>query len=116
MNKNQKKGFTIVELVTVVAVLAVLGGILYAAVQGLYGAADENAKATKANEITKAYYQAIDAGGTVSDPATDAAATIGELNAGIPIPGLTGVNIHLEPDAVAAEYSWDATEGMFIAN
>ena len=55
MKKNNKKGFTIVELVIVIAVIAILSAVLIPTFGGIIDSANESAALQKANNAYKSY-------------------------------------------------------------
>ena len=54
--KNNRKGFTTVELIIVIAVIAILATVLIPTFSGLIGKADESAALQSANNIFKSYF------------------------------------------------------------
>ena len=66
MRKNNRKGFTIVELVIVIAVIAILAGVLIPTFAGIINKAKESAALQEAQNIYKEVY-ALD----ISDGAVD---------------------------------------------
>ena len=73
MKKMNKKGFTIVELVIVIAVIAILAGVLIPTFSGIVEKAQVSAEQQK---ITNAYKEAyaialVDGNGTIKDGAVD---------------------------------------------
>ena len=67
MKKNNKKGFTLVELVIVVAVMAVLVAVAIPTVQSIVGTAESNVAATNAQTIESMLKLAVANGKTLSD-------------------------------------------------
>ena len=65
--KNNKKGFTLVELVIVVAVMAVLVAVAIPTVQSIVGTAESNVAATNAQTIESMLKLAVANGKTLSD-------------------------------------------------
>ena len=55
MKRNNKKGFTIVELVIVIAVIAILAGVLIPTFAGITNRAKESAALQEATNALKAY-------------------------------------------------------------
>ena len=105
MRKNNRKGFTIVELVIVIAVIAVLAGVLIPTFSGIVG----KAKASKAQQEAAALYKelyALD----MSDGKLD------ELDNGeaITIDGKTGYTYDVANDGTIT-FSWtvDGYEASF---
>jgi prepilin-type N-terminal cleavage/methylation domain-containing protein len=60
MKRNNKKGFTIVELVIVIAVIAILAGVLIPTFSGIVKKAQENAALQEAKTIMTNYTASID--------------------------------------------------------
>ena len=54
--KNNRKGFTTVELVIVIAVIAILATVLIPTFSNLIGKAEESAALQEANNIFKSYF------------------------------------------------------------
>lgn len=68
MRKNNRKGFTIVELVIVIAVIAILAGVLIPTFSGIVKKAKENAALQEAkNEYTNVYAMAISSDGVIAE-------------------------------------------------
>lgn len=68
MRKNNKKGFTIVELVIVIAVIAILAAVLIPTFSGIVTKAKENAALQEAkNEYTNIYALALSSDGVIDD-------------------------------------------------
>ena len=59
MRKSNKKGFTIVELVIVIAVIAILAGVLIPVFSGVIGNANKSAAMQEMNSEWKTYYAKI---------------------------------------------------------
>ena len=55
MKRNNKKGFTIVELVIVIAVIAILAGVLIPTFAGITNKAKDSAALQEATNVLKAY-------------------------------------------------------------
>lgn len=71
MNKMNKKGFTIVELVIVIAVIAILAGVLIPTFGGIIERANESAEMQKvAAAYKEAYALALSGDGKISGTAT----------------------------------------------
>lgn len=80
MKKNNKKGFTLVELVIVVAVMAILVAVAIPTVKSVVSSADDAVKKSNANTIEsmiKLYMAENEA--TVSEDTIDAAVTAANL-------------------------------------
>ena len=80
MKKNNKKGFTLVELVIVVAVMAILVAVAIPTVKSVVSSADDAVKKSNANTIEsmiKLYMAENEA--TVSEGTIDAAVTAANL-------------------------------------
>ncbi|MBP3315587.1 MAG: type II secretion system protein [Clostridia bacterium] len=60
MKRNNKKGFTIVELVIVIAVIAILAGVLIPTFSGVVKKAQESAAVQEAKTIMTNYTASID--------------------------------------------------------
>ena len=60
MKKNNKKGFTIVELVIVIAVIAILSAVLIPTFTGVVKSAKESAAKNEARNEYMAYVQELD--------------------------------------------------------
>lgn len=60
MKRNNKKGFTIVELVIVIAVIAILAGVLIPTFAGIVEKANKNAALQEARAIMTNYVASID--------------------------------------------------------
>ena len=60
MKRNNKKGFTIVELVIVIAVIAILAGVLIPTFSGIVEKANESAAVQEAKTIMTNYTASID--------------------------------------------------------
>ena len=68
MRKNNRKGFTIVELVIVIAVIAILAGVLIPTFSGIVKKAKENAALQEAkNEYTNIYALALSSDGVIDE-------------------------------------------------
>lgn len=68
MKKNNRKGFTIVELVIVIAVIAILAGVLIPTFSGIVKKAKENAALQEAkNAYTNAYTLALSNDGIITE-------------------------------------------------
>ena len=68
MKRNNKKGFTIVELVIVIAVIAILAGVLIPTFSGVVKKAKENAALQEAkNAYTNAYALALSNDGVIDE-------------------------------------------------
>ena len=65
MKKNNRKGFTIVELVIVIAVIAILAGVLIPTFSGIVNKAKLNAALQEAKTIMTNYTASIDYSETV---------------------------------------------------
>lgn len=77
MKKNNRKGFTIVELVIVIAVIAILAGVLIPTFSGIVKKAKENAALQEAkNEYTNVYAIALSNDGIIDTKDTDTTANI----------------------------------------
>ncbi len=77
MKKNNRKGFTIVELVIVIAVIAILAGVLIPTFSGVVKKAKENAALQEAkNEYTNVYAIALSNDGIIDTKDTDTTANI----------------------------------------
>ena len=75
MKRNNKKGFTIVELVIVIAVIAILAGVLIPTFSGIISKAQESAALQKATASYKeAYAIALSDDGKIDD--TDGTNTV----------------------------------------
>jgi prepilin-type N-terminal cleavage/methylation domain-containing protein len=61
MKRNNKKGFTIVELVIVIAVIAILAGVLIPTFSGIVKNAKKSAALQEARSIYTQYVAAVDA-------------------------------------------------------
>ena len=72
MKKMNRKGFTIVELVIVIAVIAILAAVLIPTFSGIVEKAQESAEVQKVtNEYKEAYAEALlDNNGTLPDSLT----------------------------------------------
>ena len=60
MRKNNRKGFTIVELVIVIAVIAILAAVLIPTFAGIVSKANDSAAVQEANAIYKNYTAMVD--------------------------------------------------------
>jgi prepilin-type N-terminal cleavage/methylation domain-containing protein len=68
MRKNNRKGFTIVELVIVIAVIAILAGVLIPTFSGVVKKAKENAALQEIkNAYTNAYALALSNDGVITE-------------------------------------------------
>ena len=68
MRRNNKKGFTIVELVIVIAVIAILAAVLIPTFSGIVTKAKENAALQEAkNEYTNIYALALSDNGVIDE-------------------------------------------------
>ena len=75
MKRNNKKGFTIVELVIVIAVIAILAGVLIPTFAGIVEKANKNAALQEARAIMTNYVASIDY--TKGAPATEYYISVG---------------------------------------
>ena len=76
LNRTNKKGFTIVELVIVIAVIAILAAVLIPTFSGLVEKANKNAALTEAkNNMTN---DLVEATGDYANMASDKVVTLGE--------------------------------------
>ena len=69
MKKNNRKGFTIVELVIVIAVIAILAGVLIPTFSGIVKKAQESAALQEAQNAFKIFYAEELADGEIEDKA-----------------------------------------------
>ena len=76
MKRNNKKGFTIVELVIVIAVIAILAGVLIPTFSGIIGNAKESAALQEATNAYKEAYALAIADGKIDDE--DASITVND--------------------------------------
>ena len=109
MKRNNKKGFTIVELVIVIAVIAILAAVLIPTFGGVIETANKSAVTQKAAALYKEIY-AID----LSDGTLD-----GEANgSAIDLTGYTGVTYTVDTDAdpVTFSFSYEDTDKGYIAS
>lgn len=74
--KNNKKGFTIVELVIVIAVIAILAGVLIPTFAGIVGKANKSKALQEATNLYKEVYALDMSDGTLDGNDGDAAVAI----------------------------------------
>ena len=78
MKRNNKKGFTIVELVIVIAVIAILAGVLIPTFSGIITQANKSAALQEANAAYKEGFATVMADGKIdTSEATDYAGVNG---------------------------------------
>ena len=96
MKRNNKKGFTIVELVIVIAVIAILAGVLIPTFAGIVSKANKSAAQQEAAALYKEVY-ALD----MSDGKLDGL----DNGEAITIDGKTGYTYEVT-DGTVEEFSW----------
>ena len=116
MNKMNKKGFTIVELVIVIAVIAILAGVLIPTFGGIIDKANQSKVLQQAtNEYKEAYALAL-ADGVIDAKDTDLQATNGQYK--FTFGGTISAPTCTVTDAVNDGWtvSWDTTTKAIVVN
>lgn len=109
---KSKKGFTLVEIAIVVAIIAVLAALIGAALPGIRGSSVDTTKVSNAEMLSDKIYVVWENGGNTAF--ANAGAAIAALDAGIavvPGPGIAPYTVAMDRDVNPAAYTYVAAAG-----
>ena len=117
MRRNNKKGFTIVELVIVIAVIAILAAVLIPTFSGIVTKAKENAALQEAkNEYTNIYALALSDNGIIDEKddfdANGNKVIEGTGSGEVPNPAIKATKVDTTYTIETAEYKFTFTNGV----
>src|SRR5210317_2020163 len=83
LKKNVKAGFSLVEMLVVIAVIGIIAAIAVPTIGSITAQANENKAKRNAQNLASVYSSAIAAGSTECEGLTTAAAIVAEVVAGV---------------------------------
>lgn len=117
--KNARKGISLPEIIAVIIVIAIIGGIALNVISGLATEAKASKAAANVAEMNRLVSLVKASGGSVGAGAsnlvdtTSATDAISDLAAGVTLPGTSGVTVQLSP-TTANPGSYNVTaDGVF---